>query len=115
MPSTTEVVVTGLLGGGGAAMIGAFFQGLTAYRAGVKADERDAARETGHRLKTIQRDLRYFQLVAAGYATQLRAARIEPSPAVPIPPSERSNGNGLSSPAQVITEADNGGTVGQGP
>jgi len=85
-----------LLGTGGAAFLTTSIRGWSTIRSGAHAREREAIDDLGRhrddldrRLRLAERDRDYWRQTSARYSAQLVRARVEPSPADPVPPSER--------------------------
>lgn len=92
---TLNVLIAGLLGGGGVAFVGALAKGWGTLRAGARARERDAIAdlkrdrdEAEDRQREAENDRDYWRRVANRYYGQLERLGVEPNPANPIPPSE---------------------------
>jgi hypothetical protein len=90
------IIITALLGGGGAVFLGALIKGWSDLRAGVRAREREAVADLAaaradaeDRRVDAERDRDYWRSVAAGYGYQLRHAGMAPDPEAPVPPSEK--------------------------
>lgn len=98
MSSEMVTAVIGLvLGGGGLAFLQSLFSGIGSLRAGARAHERESVQdlarardEADARAASAERDRDYWRRIAGGYAYQLTRGGLEPSPADPVPPSERS-------------------------
>lgn len=101
MPDTggtdlVPIVITALLGGGGAVFLGALIKGWSDLRAGARAREREAVTDLAaarddaeHRRALAERDRDYWRAIAGRYGYQLRQAGINPDPETPEPPSDK--------------------------
>ena len=85
-----------LLGGGGVAFLTTSIRGWSTIRSGAYAREREASDRLGRQLEEREeqlalrsRDADYWRNTAMRYSGQLVRAGIEPVPAEPVPPSER--------------------------
>lgn len=90
------IIITALLGGGGAVFLGALIKGWSDLRAGARAREREAvtdlaaARDDSEtRRATAERDRDYWRAVAGRYGYQLRQAGLKPDPETPEAPSDK--------------------------
>lgn len=98
----SPAIISFIIGGGLATLVGTAFKGISALRKGVHAEEREAAAELGEARRVAVRERRiaevdavFWMRISARYAAQLERAGIEPNPPNPVPPSERSvNGDG---------------------
>lgn len=96
MDGWLAALITGLLGAGGATYIGTLVRGLRSLKGGARAREREAVNdlarwreEADDARREAERDRDFWRRVAGAYAYQLRAKGVEPIPAEPVPPSER--------------------------
>jgi hypothetical protein len=85
-----------LLTAGGAAFLTTMVRGWSTIRSGAHAREREAIDDLGRyrddldrRLRLAERDRDFWRYVAGRYAGQLARAGMDPAPAEPVPPSER--------------------------
>lgn len=103
--SLVPVVITALLGGGGAVFLGALIKGWADLRAGARAREREtvtdlaAARDDAEtRRSSAERDRDYWRSIAGRYGYQLRQAGVKPDPETPEPPSDKERTRELRDP-----------------
>jgi hypothetical protein len=82
-------VIIALLSVGGAAFIRNLFAGWKTLRTGAQARERKAIADLIQRREDAEADRDFWRRIAGRYAYQLERANIEPNPANPTPPSER--------------------------
>lgn len=92
-----QTLLSVLIGGSGVAFVTALAQGLKTLRTGARAREREAVAdlalwrdEADDARRSAERDRDYWRRIAGSYAYQLRTLGVEPIPAEPVPPSERS-------------------------
>jgi hypothetical protein len=90
------IVITALLGGGGAVFVGTLLKGWSDLRAGARAREREAIADIAEaraqenlRRAAAERDRDYWRSIAARYGYQLRQAGLHPEPEAPEAPSEK--------------------------
>lgn len=96
MDGWLSTLIAGLLTGGGVAFLSTFVRGFSTIRSGAHAREREAVDAVGRqrddldrRLRVAERDRDYWRMTTFRYSGQLVRAGIEPSPADPVAPSER--------------------------
>jgi hypothetical protein len=82
-------VVVALLSVGGAALVRNLFAGLSTLRSGGRARERETLADLVRQRDDAEADRDFWRRVAGRYGYQLERAGIEPTPANPTPPSER--------------------------
>jgi hypothetical protein len=89
MRESIVAIIVALLSVGGAAWLRTLFTGVKTLRTGARAREREALADLIQRREDAERDRDYWRRICGGYAWQLERAGIEPKPANPVPPSER--------------------------
>lgn len=83
------VLITALISAGGVSFVGAMVRGWGTLRSGARARERETVAELVQSRNWAEADRDFWRDVAGGYRWQLRVAGIEPDPAQPVQPSER--------------------------
>jgi hypothetical protein len=82
-------IIIALLSVGGAAVVRNFFTGVKTLRGGAHARERQALADLVRQRDDAEADRDFWRRSTGRYMYQLERAGIEPDPANPKPPSER--------------------------
>ena len=98
-----DIVLSAILGAGGATFIGAIVKAWLDVRSGARSREKDVRAdlklwntELETRARECELDRDFWRRLANGYYGQLLRANVNPVPADPIAPSERTHGRGLN-------------------